>query len=449
MFNDTKLNGGLLMYRVLIIGNKAIGQSVGWTIDFADTYVPNSNFGNYDFIIFSNYYPELIADITHLRCNIKYLKPIGSLNFTSNYVNFTYSVDLRFIPLIDETLKRYNNIGNLSCNGKFHMLLKYLYLYPKNSLTPIMGLNGNYYASYVVETIFQIEPKIIEEVLKDLSDLNLIASKRFEFSSFCCSTCRCEIIKFNEICPNCNSTNIVNSKFIHCFKCGYVGTELNFLHNHELKCPNCSKVLQLIGDDYDHPLESGLCQTCGEIFVDSETTATCMSCNVLYSNVTLLSKNYYYHYELKENQEQRFISYIKGESFYLFDKINYISKEHFTYMLNWMLMLYKRHNDEHFNIVRLSFNNKAEELNFRELAEKFKGFLRNTDLYCTVGASAVLVLFPKSKEEDKIILKDRINTVINECVDGMIGYIKTTCYTAKDLSQSDVSKLWQLENDNV
>lgn len=259
-----------------------------------------------------------------------------------------------------------------------------------------------------------------------------------------CNQCDSEYLRFSENCPSCNSSNLIDSKFIHCFKCGYVADENQFIYTDGLRCSNCRSKLKLIGDDYDHPLESTKCLNCDELFIDGNSSVLCISCGNTSSDISKLHKHAYYSYQLSITNESKFISYLKGEAIYLFDKLNYASKDYFLQMLQWLIRIYQRHPDEQFGLLELQINLEHEDLNLRELALIFKNTLRSTDIYCSLGIGRVLILLPKTIDTDLDKIVTKISNLILAHINGDKSKFKSNSYTVDDLIQLDLQKTWFL-----
>lgn len=431
------------MFNVLVIGSVLIEHpELNIRQCLANTLPDKLELENYDFILIDEDEIQLEMLVIRLRADLGWLKPVVSINRKSIYANLEFAATAKFFTEIRSLLLRYEQLNDLKLDDTYHQALKYLFIYPSGALTPIPGVFGPQLYAYFLQLLFRIDYSIINSIINELIELNLIVDKKYIDNCFCCSLCQSELLKFSENCPHCNSSNIIESKFIHCFKCGYVANETEFIVPDGLRCNNCRTKLKLIGDDYDHPLESSKCLNCQEIFIEGNSSALCISCGHLANDINKLPKHIYHAYQIKTGNDGKFLSYIKGETLYLFDKLNYAHKDYFLQMLEWLIRLYKRHSDEHFNLIVLELDLKNDDLDLRKLAQTFKMTLRTTDLYCHSGLGTVLFLFPKSSVIDGDIIQEKLMKSIMSTFNNAEKKTKLHAYTADQLLNLDFRELW-------
>ncbi|AUR53101.1 hypothetical protein [Aquella oligotrophica] len=429
------------MFKVLVVGSIVIEHpELNVRQCLADT-LPDK-IEDYDFILIDGAEIQLGKLVTRLRADLGWLKPVVSINGKSIYANLEFAATANFFTEIKSLLVRYQQLDDLKLDDTYHRALKYLFLYPSEALIPLPGVFGAQLYTYLLQQLFQIDYGVINSIINELIELNLITDKKYIDNCFCCSLCQSELLKFSENCPHCNSSNIIESKFVHCFKCGYVANEIEFIVPEGLRCNNCRTKLKLIGDDYDHPLESSRCLNCQEIFIEGNSSALCISCGHLANDINKLPKHTYHAYQIKIGNDSKFLSYIKGETLYLFDKLNYAHKDYFLQMLEWLIRLYKRHSDEHFNMLVLELDLKNDDLDFRKLSQTFKMTLRTTDLYCNSGLGTVLFLFPKSSVIDGNIIKEKLMKSIMTTFSNAEKEPKLNAYAADQIVNLDFRELW-------
>src|SRR5205807_3597889 len=68
----------------------------------------------------------------------------------------------------------------------------------------------------------------------------------------------------------CGSIDTAPQNFLHCYACGNVGTQEQYLTHQGLSCPKCSARLRHIGVDYDRALETLVCRSCAGRFTEPE-----------------------------------------------------------------------------------------------------------------------------------------------------------------------------------
>lgn len=433
------------MLNAIIFGDVQLNSSevgVSYTNSLEEL---NHNIHDYDFIVCDGNSSRLLHDIFYIRHDLKYLKPIVTVGSNSIYANleFTQLNVEKFLNSLKLLLVRYEQVQSITLDSKYHLILKYIFIYHEEALAiPTAGVYQEQLYFYPLQKFYNIDFTEVNNIINELAELNLVKDKKYIDNCFCCSLCQSELLKFSECCPNCNSTNVVESKFIHCFKCGYVANESEFIVADGLRCHNCRSKLKLIGDDYDHPLESGKCINCQEIFIDGVSSSLCVSCNHLSYDTTKLARHIYYSYQVKEGVDAKFINYIKGDTLYLFDKLNYASKDYFLNILEWLVKLYSRHQDEHFNVFHLHLDLDHINLDLRDLSIAFKTILRTTDLYCKLDMSQVLLLFPKSSINDLDIIHEKLANGIKSITDGDYSSSQLKGYSVTQLMELDFKDMW-------
>lgn len=108
-----------------------------------------------------------------------------------------------------------------------------------------------------------------------------------------CPYCHTGNLNYVDSCPVCGSIDFAKKKMIHCFTCAYVAPEENFRNGMMLICPRCNVTLRHIGSDYDRPVESYACNSCGERFIEPEVKADCLKCRKKSSGEELMVRRSY------------------------------------------------------------------------------------------------------------------------------------------------------------
>src|SRR5207248_2911164 len=93
-----------------------------------------------------------------------------------------------------------------------------------------------------------------------------------------CPSCSAGQLLFVETCPQCGSIDTAEQNFLHCYSCGHVGTQDEYLTNEGLACPKCAVRLRHIGVDYDRALETFACKDCSGRFTEPNVKARCLQC---------------------------------------------------------------------------------------------------------------------------------------------------------------------------
>ena len=93
-----------------------------------------------------------------------------------------------------------------------------------------------------------------------------------------CTSCNSSRLNYVDVCPECHGLDIVRQPSLHCFVCGHVAPQQDFLRGDSLVCPNCLSQLRHIGSDYDRPMENYRCRSCSAFFVDADVDVYCIDC---------------------------------------------------------------------------------------------------------------------------------------------------------------------------
>ena len=220
-----------------------------------------------------------------------------------------------------------------------------------------------------------------------------------------CSRCDSALLSFVDVCPDCRSVDIDDAQFLHCFACGHIAPEQNFVRRTGLMCPQCRQRLRHIGVDYDRPMEEYVCGSCTSSFVEGQVVARCLSCGHNNDPAELNSRRIYNlagtsraDLAARQGELQELPSLVDAERF--------AAPSYLMQMMEWMLSLAKRHSDEHFSVVTITISNHGEgvaQLGDRAAGERIDGFFnriaelsRETDLISRISRLSAWVLLPKS-----------------------------------------------------
>jgi len=158
-------------------------------------------------------------------------------------------------------------------------LLRWLWLRPGAWIRPVSDPGSSSVYRYPLVEAFADDPSIhalhwLEQnhIRHDLEPGELIDRLRQ------CPSCRSSRLNYVDLCPECDGLDIIREPSLHCFVCGHIGSQHNFLRNSALVCPNCLTQLRHIGSDYDRPMENYSCRSCQAFFVDAAVQARCIDC---------------------------------------------------------------------------------------------------------------------------------------------------------------------------
>ncbi|MFA6074754.1 MAG: hypothetical protein WCV63_03995 [Negativicutes bacterium] len=246
--------------------------------------------------------------------------------------------------------------------------------------------------------------------LEEMTNQNILAKTRLVDRIFCCSSCFSALLKFSDLCPHCGSINIRNEKFVHCFTCGHVAPESQFIKDGRMVCPSCRTKLRLIGEDYDRPLENGVCLDCGNYHIDSKLSVVCLTCNKTFSTEDL-SKRPIYEYKLTDAGRAQTKFGTVNSAGLIVNELNYIVINQMLFMLDWIVAMQIRYDKERFGLIALQIipNNSASGYDLMlELARFLRRVVRTTDMCSKLDHNTFIFLLPNTDSEGLTILVERI-----------------------------------------
>ena len=232
-----------------------------------------------------------------------------------------------------------------------------------------------------------------------------------------CPSCSAGQLLFVETCPQCGSIDTAEQNFLHCYSCGHVATQDEYLTNEGLACPKCAVRLRHIGVDYDRALETFACKDCSGRFTEPNVKARCLQCRKTCGTDALAERNYY-GLQLSAAGELAARTGQVGDLFKLLDEFSHAHPEYFNHTLEWLIELSRRHDEVQFGLVCLKFANVhllASKLPrhrlaqmFDALAQRLRELIRTTDLFMRDDDEYCWLLLPQTPAGGVAILLERI-----------------------------------------
>ncbi|HJO95312.1 MAG TPA: hypothetical protein QF753_18080 [Victivallales bacterium] len=343
------------------------------------------------------------------------------------------------IRVVDLLSKELTVKENLDWKDRF---LMYLYTRKETILKPEIDDSHDIFYHYPLIEIFANEEDNYFYYLDSLAEQNVIQKTTLVDKLFCCPKCFSAHLKFTDCCPNCNSINIKQAKFIHCFSCGFVAPEEKFEKNSRFVCPSCNAKLKLIGEDYDRPLESGVCNDCEEYYIDSKIEVTCISEMVKLSSEDLIKRSIY-EYKLTSFGLNQIKYGIVNLTYLIVDDSNYVSVEYFNSILSWFIQMNLRYQDEIFSMIAIKVMTLSEHINYTllsELSKILRNMHRNTDFVVRIDNNIIVFIYPKVNSDGVNIIKTRLDEFsksINNSQESLD--IKIECFTSNKENVKDES----------
>lgn len=183
-------------------------------------------------------------------------------------------------------------------------------------------------------------------------------------------------------------------KCLHCSS-----SHLSFIY----VCPNCNSELQHIGGDNDRSIENHFCLSCNQSFSESYVTARCLICKK-----TMKTDDRVHNWKLSNRGK---IISIRGENLknsFVFEQLNYITKELFIHNLGWSLASCRRYQNATFSLFGINFTNLAELINVsghtksfqlvESFAQRLRNIIRPPDLSTRTSVDMLWLLLPHTNE---------------------------------------------------
>lgn len=323
-------------------------------------------------------------------------------------------------------------------------LARYLFLRPFVALTPQRDFRAHQAYRYPLAEAFSDGPHP-ESLIGVLMDRGWLEQGHLIDRLRRCDACESAHLNYVDLCPCCNSLNIRNSLFIHCFTCSHVAPQESFFAGGVLSCPNCHARLRHIGVDYNRPLEQMDCQDCGSCFAEARVVARCLACGKVDDpeklpvlNVAAYTLSDAGRQVAREGGEVRWYAGV-SPGYRIF------SPASFADAVDWMANLARRHGAPWFTLLGIRVELAASavptlgSVAAREMREAFveriREQMRDTDLLTQVGCSLVWVGLPHTDREGALALLSKIVALAEEAeVEGAaVLEISGHVFTAADL----------------
>lgn len=385
------------------------------TFDSLDNFIPTDNEFN-SIVVSLEFGEESIENfIIKLRKSDKHF--ITPLFFENNGAFLYFDTKITIIEVVERTKNvktLYNEIGHHNYTSWENKILSYFYTRPDYNIVPKLDKHKEMFYYFPLVEYFYDGQEDYFYWLEDMANQNIFSKVKLVDRLFCCPFCFSALMKFSDHCPSCGSINIRNEKFIHCFTCGHVAPESNFLKNERFVCPSCKAKLKLIGEDYDRPLENGVCMDCGNYHIDSKLEVSCLTCHKTFTTEDL-SKKFIYEYKLTEFGRNQIKFGTVSSADLIVNELNYIDLNYFNFTLNWSIQMQRRYKEEMFSIIALKLT-LSEQTSSYDLLLEFSKFLRSTfrttDFCSKIDNNSFIFLFPKTDSAGLDVLKSRIDDFI-------------------------------------
>lgn len=300
-------------------------------------------------------------------------------------------------------------------------LLAYLWLRSPGQLQAVRvaGLAQHY--SYPLLDALADEPVNAQVCIQNLHQRHLLESTQLIDRIRLCRQCGSGQINYVDVCVECNALDIQRRASLHCFTCGHVGAQAQFLKDGALLCPNCLTRLRHIGTDYDRPLENYSCNACDAFFVDADVQARCLDCGTSHAPDELLVREVR-HYQLSESgllSARQGLEQSSADVY--FGRLAMVGVNTFKTLLDWQLELLERHKAPTFALLGLRFRNLARTLErlgqqrghalLDSLIERIQEAIRDTDRCTRTSEDQLWLLLMHTDSAGLRLVSERLNRI--------------------------------------
>ena len=296
-------------------------------------------------------------------------------------------------------------------------LLRYLYMRPELLLEPIRDWQHPQIYHFPVVDALAHERANQSGWLDNLVRRNILEPVALSDRLRICPACNDAHVSFIDVCTNCGAIAIEQESFLHCYSCGLVAPQNEFIGADGLRCTKCHVQLRHIGVDYDRTLDNFCCRSCQHIFPDPEITARCHICDWQGESDDLLLRRV----ENLRLTETGRLSVRRGslsDVFSVLDGLNYANPAYFNYMADWFIKLNRRYPETPFGLLVVNLANVGElveslgrnqvMLMLDGLSERLKELIRTTDIATRTGERFFWLLLPHTPADGCAVVAARI-----------------------------------------
>lgn len=296
-------------------------------------------------------------------------------------------------------------------------LLAFLYLRPERLLSPLTEWHNQRICRYPLADTFCESGEDGLLLVDRLRRRGLLANTSLLERFHACGKCGAGHLLFLERCPQCGGIDITEQTFLHCYACGHVGTQDDYLRKDGLSCPQCLARLRHIGVDYDRALETLCCQSCSGRFTEPDVRARCLQCQTVAAPDGLVERRFH-GLKLTPAGELAARTGQIGDLYKLMDEFSHAHPEYFVQTLDWLIDVSRRHREVQFGLACLRFSNvhllaarlprhRLAQM-FDALAQRLRALIRTTDLFMREDETHCWLLLPQTTPSGMKVLLGRI-----------------------------------------
>ncbi|WP_367606280.1 hypothetical protein [Legionella sp. W05-934-2] len=263
----------------------------------------------------------------------------------------------RMIEQIYERIDRlhYSYSGSLSAEC---LLLSYLFTRPNKRIHGLIEhITPQIFYYPLVEMLLSKE-KIVDiwQFLQDLVVRDLLVTGQLIDEIQTCSSCNSGFLNIKHCCPSCQSIDIKDQQFVHCYLCGNIAPVPEFLREERLICTRCHARLINIGIDYDKPKQDKMCHACGHFFSQSELILTCLVCHRSAHANDLMTRHLYDY--MITTRGQQVVCGLDRDLYRSFEQqFRVVDYQSFMSMVSWFSKLCQRYETIYFALLQIKLLN--------------------------------------------------------------------------------------------
>jgi len=297
------------------------------------------------------------------------------------------------------------------------LVLAWLWTRPQAELAPLRSTGQSQIYEYPLLTAFADQERVNEPLwLRLMEEQGLLVPGSLLDRIRLCNQCNSGHLNYVDVCPVCTALDISKQPALHCFTCGHVAAQEQFLKDGMLLCPNCLSKLRHIGSDYDRPLESQSCHACRTSFVDANVQAKCLDCGHAQQPDELRIRQLY-SYVLTEKGRMRCRQGLDdthvGD---YFQRLGLVSEDGFSQLLEWQLQQSQRYSKTppcsvlglHLEGLEHLLDSPAGQATLDSLIERIEQTIRETDRCSRTRENLLWFLLPHTDRAGAAVLAKRM-----------------------------------------
>ena len=275
-----------------------------------------------------------------------------------------------------------------------------------------------------VEALFGLPPGEGFDVLEDLADLGLV-QRELHNRVHACPRCRRCQVNFREQCPSCDALEIRIEPLVHHFRCGYTGLESEYQQGLDLHCPKCRRQLFQLGQDFDRPHETYLCDECQYFFEEPLLSGQCFACaHVFHASEAEIVRIFCYRptpLSIRAVEQNRLVG-LEVDTLLVDTELRVATRDFLEFEITRELDRTNRYRTP-FSLAILGLQAEGRmfpifrdwgEDNLRTLCHLLSSSLRTLDMVSRLGPFRLAILMPQTPASGAACVRDRLLKMLGD-----------------------------------